>query len=166
MFPFFFHFPYSFQIERTTGSNGASGSSACGLMPTQDTTARLKEAIEADRYWEKYLAINDTVLARTFQGQFKSSVVCRDCNYVSVSFEPFMYLPVPLPNANIRQVHVTYIDPDSNSGPMALMLDMCQADNVGHLKAKLTEELALQSVCGAKFQIAEVVDHHISRYAA
>lgn len=153
-------------IERTTGSNGASGSSACGLMPTsptQDTTARLKEAIEADRYWEKYLAINDTVLARTFQGQFKSSVVCRDCNYVSVSFEPFMYLPVPLPNANIRQVHVTYIDPDSNSGPMALMLDMCQADNVGHLKAKLTEELALQSVCGAKFQIAEVVDHHISR---
>ena len=152
------------QIERTT-SMGASGSSAC-LMPTspsQDTTARLKEAIEADRFWEKYLAINDTVLARTFQGQFKSSVVCNTCHYVSVSFEPFMYLPVPLPNANIRQVQVTYIDPGSTAGPMALMLEMCQADNVGHLKAKLAEELALQSTCGTKFQIAEVLDHHISR---
>ena len=109
------------------------------------------------------MAINDTVLARTFQGQFKSSVVCNTCHYVSVSFEPFMYLPVPLPNANIKQVLVTYIDPDSNLGPMALMLDMCQGDNIGHLKAKLTEELALQSTCGAKIQIAEVVDNHISR---
>ena len=131
--------------------------------PSLDTTARLKEAIEADRFWEKYLAINDTVLARTFQGQFKSSVVCNTCHYVSVSFEPFMYLPVPLPNANIKQVLVTYIDPDSILGPMALMLDMCQGDNIGHLKAKLTEELALQSTCGAKIQIAEVVDNHISR---
>jgi len=157
------------EMERTierTSSNGASGSGAC-LTPTSptglDTTARLKEAIEAGRFWEKYLAINDTVLARTFQGQFKSSVVCNTCHYVSVSFEPFMYLPVPLPNANIKQVQVTYIDPDLNLGPMALMLDMGQGDNVGHLKAKLTEELALQSTCGAKIQIAEVVDNHISR---
>ena len=29
--------------------------------------ARLKEAIEADRYWEKYLASNSTVMAHTFQ---------------------------------------------------------------------------------------------------
>jgi hypothetical protein len=38
-------------------------------------TGRLKEAIEADRYWEKYLAANNTVVARTFQGQFKNTMV-------------------------------------------------------------------------------------------
>ena len=27
----------------------------------------LKDAIEAERYWEKYLSDNDTVVARTFQ---------------------------------------------------------------------------------------------------
>ena len=58
------------------------------------------------RYWEKYLACNDTVVARTFQGQFKNTVVCSVCNFVSVSFEPFMYLPVPLPNAHILQLQV------------------------------------------------------------
>ncbi len=58
------------------------------------------------RFWEKYLACNDTIVARTFQGQFKNTVVCTVCNYVSVSFEPFMYLPVPLPNAHILQLQV------------------------------------------------------------
>jgi len=62
--------------------------------------ARLKEAIEADRYWEKYLNNNSTVMARTFQGQFKNTIICSSCSHVSVSFEPFMYLSVPLPRAN------------------------------------------------------------------
>lgn len=42
-------------------------------MPVPNTNgpmvdpARLKEAIDADRFWEKYLAVNDTVIARSFQ---------------------------------------------------------------------------------------------------
>lgn len=110
------------------------------------------------RYWEKYLAINDTVVARTFQGQFKSSVICKTCHYVSVSFEPFMYLPVPLPNANIRQVQVTYI---GQNRPVQLLLDMSHSDNVGHLKSKVIQDLAIDIT--AKLQIVEVLDHHISR---
>jgi hypothetical protein len=35
--------------------------------------ARLKEAIEADRYWERYLASNSTVMAHTFQVQITSN---------------------------------------------------------------------------------------------
>merc|ERR1719260_406166 len=71
--------------------------------------ARLKEAIEADRYWEKYLAKNNTVVAHTFQGQFKNTVICSECGHVSVSFEPFMYLTVPLPRALERQVEVVAV---------------------------------------------------------
>ena len=71
--------------------------------------ARLKEAIEADRYWEKYLAKNKTVVAHSFQGQFKNTVICGRCSHVSVSFEPFMYLSVPLPRAVERQVEVVVV---------------------------------------------------------
>lgn len=150
------------EMERTSSTSAADNADHHGtLMPTSPTLdpARLKEAIEADRYWEKYLAINDTVLARTFQGQFKSSVVCNTCHYVSVSFEPFMYLPVPLPNANIRQVQVVHV---STSGLVTfLRLDMSQADNVGHLKSQLSQELNLEN--GSKMQIAEVCQNHIAR---
>ena len=98
------------------------------------------------------------MVARTFQGQFKSSVICKPCHYVSVSFEPFMYLPVPLPNANIRQVQVTYI---GQNRPVQLLLDMSHSDNVGHLKSKVIQDLAIDIT--AKLQIVEVLDHHISR---
>ena len=145
------------EIERST-SVGASA-----LVPSSPTLdpARLKEAIEADRFWEKYLAVNDTVLARTFQGQFKSSVLCKTCQYVSVNFEPFMYLPLPLPDANIRQVHLVFVPSHQNQEVMDLMLNMSQSDNVCHLKDKIKEELNYKPE--VKLQIAEVYDHHISR---
>ena len=78
---------------------------------------------------------------------------------MSVSFEPFMYLPVPLPNANIRQIQVTYIG--HTDKPVQLLLDMSHSDNVGHLKSKVVQELQIEPT--AKIQIVEVLDHHISR---
>jgi hypothetical protein len=119
----------------------AAGSSSSSSVSTANTAAvldtrRLKEAIEADRYWEKYLSLNDTVVARSFQGQFKNTVVCSHCGYVSVSFEPFMYLPVPLPNALLRQVEVTLV---SARAVATYLLDMTQASKVTDLKRKMAE---------------------------
>lgn len=70
-----------------------------------------------------------------------------------------MYLPVPLPNAAIRQIQVTYIGVQDR--PIQLLFDMSQSDNVGHLKSKLVQELNIDIT--AKIQIVEVLDHHISR---
>ena len=67
------------------------------ILETARDPGRLKEAIEADRYWENYLSTNYTVMARTFQGQFKNTIICSQCGHISVSFEPFMYLSIPLP---------------------------------------------------------------------
>ncbi len=48
------------------GSGSSEGGACCSGRSLVDTRD-LKEAIEAERYWEKYLAANDTVVARTFQ---------------------------------------------------------------------------------------------------
>ena len=75
-----------------------------------------------------------------------------------------MYLPLPLPDANIRQVEVKVVGlPNHAPSPLNLLLDMCQSDNVGHLKSKIAEELSLKPETD-KLQIAEVLGHHISRY--
>ena len=133
----------------------------------------LKETIEADRCWEKYLAENDTIVARTFQGQFKNTVVCSVCHYVSVSFEPFMYLPVPLPNAHIRQVEVTLISGIIGQKPVTFLIELTHADSVIDLKKKLlsllsrsgeVESIEQLSRCeDSKMQVVEVLDHHVSR---
>ena len=107
----------------------------------------LKAAIDADRYWDKYIAENDTVLARTFHGLFKNTVVCSVCQYPSVTFEPFMYLPVPLPDASLKQLEVTFVAGRSDGATAtSLLLDLTQADNVGSMKLKLVQMLRAEQL--------------------
>ena len=126
-------------------------------------TNNLKQAVEADRCWERYLAMNDTVVARTFQGQFKNNIVCSKCGYVSVSFEPFMYLPVPLPNAHVRQTIVTFVSAVSGAKPTTFLLQLTHADNVSTIKEKLLDQDVKRRSETSKLQVVEVFEHHISR---
>merc|ERR1719450_1726274 len=120
--------------------------------------SRLKDAIEADRYWEKYLAKNNTVVAHSFQGQFKNTVICGECGHVSVSFEPFMYLSVPLPRALDRQVEVVVLL--EGGLPTTHLLTLSTHDRVVDLRAALTARLDLSD---RKLVLAEVTRHRVSR---
>eukprot|EP01094_Clydonella_sp_ATCC50884_P027969 TRINITY_DN8261_c0_g1_i1.p1 TRINITY_DN8261_c0_g1~~TRINITY_DN8261_c0_g1_i1.p1 ORF type:complete len:923 (+),score=268.89 TRINITY_DN8261_c0_g1_i1:369-2771(+) len=50
----------------------------------------------ADISWQQHLKRNRSVIVDLFQGQFKSTIVCPDCEHVSITFDPFMYLSLPL----------------------------------------------------------------------
>src|SRR5271156_4079679 len=47
--------------------------------------------------WEGHKMRNDSVIVDLCQGMYKSTVVCPVCSVVSVTFDPFMDLSVPLP---------------------------------------------------------------------
>ena len=47
--------------------------------------------------WDNYRKRNDSVVVDLFQGQYRSTIVCQTCTKVSVTFDPFMYLSLPLP---------------------------------------------------------------------
>jgi ubiquitin carboxyl-terminal hydrolase 4/11 len=47
--------------------------------------------------WEGYKKQNDSIIVDLFQGQYKSTLVCPECEKVSITFEPFKYLTLPLP---------------------------------------------------------------------
>ncbi|KAF9006082.1 hypothetical protein BDQ17DRAFT_1277689 [Cyathus striatus] len=51
----------------------------------------------ARKSWEGYMLRNDSVIVDLFQGQYKSTLVCPECEKVSITFDPFMYLTLPLP---------------------------------------------------------------------
>uniref|UniRef100_UPI00292A5DD8 Ubiquitin carboxyl-terminal hydrolase 11,Response regulator FrzS n=1 Tax=Homo sapiens TaxID=9606 RepID=UPI00292A5DD8 len=53
----------------------------------------------AQEAWQNHKRRNDSVIVDTFHGLFKSTLVCPDCGNVSVTFDPFCYLSVPLPGA-------------------------------------------------------------------
>ncbi len=54
--------------------------------------------IVANEAWADYRRRNDSIIVDLFHGQLKSTLVCPDCSKVSVKFDPFCFLSVPLPS--------------------------------------------------------------------
>lgn len=75
----------------------------------------------AEEAWRNHLRRNDSVIVDTFHGLFKSTLVCPECNKVSVTFDPFCYLSVPLPVSKERVMEVFYVSLD----PMAKPTQVC-----------------------------------------
>ena len=50
----------------------------------------------AKRFWEANLIRNDSIITDLFCGLFKSTIICPKCNKISVTFEPFYSINLPL----------------------------------------------------------------------
>jgi ubiquitin carboxyl-terminal hydrolase 4/11/15 len=54
--------------------------------------------IEASREsWMNHLKRNQSVIVDLMHGLYKSTVRCPDCNRLSVTFEPYMNITLPIP---------------------------------------------------------------------
>ena len=51
----------------------------------------------ADLAWQNHLLSNRSLIVDKLQGLLKSSLRCLRCKHTSVTFEPFMFLSVPIP---------------------------------------------------------------------
>uniref|UniRef100_A0A7S1G743 ubiquitinyl hydrolase 1 n=1 Tax=Bicosoecida sp. CB-2014 TaxID=1486930 RepID=A0A7S1G743_9STRA len=63
----------------------------------------------AEKSWAQHLLRNRSVIVDLFQGQYKSRVKCPTCDKVSVTFDPFMYLSLPVPNDDTKVVDVVFV---------------------------------------------------------
>lgn len=120
----------------------------------------LNEEIEADKHWDSHLSQNQSIVVDTFQGQFKSTVVCSTCKHVSVTYEPFMYLSVPLPHAMERQICVTFVPAASNNA-VKYLVTLNKQDKVKNLKEQVM--LRMGDNAPKSIALAEVLDSHIAR---
>lgn len=145
----------------------------------QSTDTTVNDLEEGAEDWASYLSRNQSSIVKTFHGQFKSTVRCFNCDHVSVTFEPFMYLPVPLPHALEKQVEVTFIScckvsyGSRSTTPLKFLLDVHKYDKL----AKVTEKLKLalreaknqdpqslnDNVCETMIILAEVKDNYVER---
>jgi ubiquitin carboxyl-terminal hydrolase 4/11/15 len=55
------------------------------------------DSVVAAESWENYKKRNDSIIVDTFHSLLKSTLVCPECQLVSVTFDPFCYLSLPLP---------------------------------------------------------------------
>lgn len=88
--------------------------------PYVETPERKESETESDfasRLWDLHKARNDSIIVDLFQGQYKSRLECPACKTVSVVFDPFMYLSVPLPVEKVILLNVTIVFLDAKKNP-------------------------------------------------
>lgn len=115
----------------------------------------------ADECWRNHKARNDSVIVDVCQGQYKSTLVCPVCSKISITFDPFMYLSLPLPSTVTRSMTITVFYGDGTGLPMPYTVSV--------LKNGLVRDLiqSLASVCclerDESLLLAEVYEHRIYR---
>ena len=65
----------------------------------------------AKRFWNLHLTRNDSIITDLFCGLLKSDVICSECGYDNITFDPFNTLTLAIPSQNyIRQKLSTHMD--------------------------------------------------------
>ncbi|KAJ9597759.1 hypothetical protein L9F63_011367 [Diploptera punctata] len=123
----------------------------------QDSSGRPDKEI-ASEAWENYRKRNDSVIVDFFHGLLKSTVVCPDCDKVSITFDPFCYLSLPLPTKKEKALEVLLFHYDPVLKPThytvfvpkrGLIKDL--VSNVGRLSGVPSDHLIVTDVTKCHF---------------
>ncbi|KAG8862154.1 CSN-associated deubiquitinating enzyme Ubp12 [Tulasnella sp. 330] len=90
--------------------------------PEWEGGAELELCKLARDFWAGYKKRNDSVIVDLFQGQYKSTLVCPECQKVSVTFDPFMYLTLPLPFHKTWEHEVYFVTWDNDRPNYKLLM--------------------------------------------
>lgn len=88
------------------------------------------------------------------QGQYKSTLVCPVCNKISVTFDPFMYLSLPLQSATTRSMTITVFTCDGSAPPAACTVTVPKQGRCRDLIQALSNACSLKP--DEKLLLAEV----------
>ncbi|KAL1708415.1 hypothetical protein EV121DRAFT_254436 [Schizophyllum commune] len=78
----------------------------------------------AKKSWDGYMLRNDSVIVDLFQGQYQSTLVCPECQKVSITFDPFMYLTLPLPIQSKWKHTIIYVPYDSDKPHLRVPMEI------------------------------------------
>ena len=65
------------------------------IIPQKDNEDDAQSAL---RYWKSHLKREDSIIVKLFHGQFKNRVICNECGNMSITYDPFMILSLPIPS--------------------------------------------------------------------
>uniref|UniRef100_A0A4W3K929 ubiquitinyl hydrolase 1 n=1 Tax=Callorhinchus milii TaxID=7868 RepID=A0A4W3K929_CALMI len=87
---------------------------------TVDSDGRLDEVV-AEEAWDRHKMRNDSFIVDLFQGQYKSKLV-------SITFDPFLYLPVPLPQKQ-KVLTVYFFAKEPHKKPVKILVSVSKENS-------------------------------------
>ncbi|XP_061112625.1 ubiquitin carboxyl-terminal hydrolase 19 isoform X2 [Conger conger] len=134
---------------------------------TVDSDGRLDEVV-AEEAWQRHKMRNDSFIVDLFQGQYKSKLVCPICSKVSITFDPFLYLPVPLPQKQ-KILTVFYFAKEPHKKPIKFLVSVSKdnsstaevLESISRSVRIKTENLRLAEVVKCRFHRIFLPSHSL-----
>lgn len=108
----------------------------------------------AAQVWDITKRRDDSVIADLFTGMYKSTVVCPDCQKVSITFDPFNNLTLQLPIENTWQHLVVYFP--LNDRPVRILVDIDKQASIKTLKEFISKRVGVPA---SRLAIADTFTH-------
>ncbi|XP_048344540.1 ubiquitin carboxyl-terminal hydrolase 19 isoform X1 [Sphaerodactylus townsendi] len=126
---------------------------------TVDSDGRPDEVV-AEEAWQRHKMRNDSFIVDLFQGQYKSKLVCPVCSKVSITFDPFLYLPVPLPQKQ-KVLTVYYFAKEPHKKPVKFLVSISKENSTA---MEVLESIShSMRVNPENLRLAEVIKNHFHR---
>jgi len=109
--------------------------------PEQEKDESDEEA--AKKAWELHLKREDSHILEYFMGQVKSRVKCckESCGRVSTTFDPFMYLSVPIPGSSEKTLNLIFVPLDPKMRPQNIPVKVSKSASMRDVSNKLVQQL-------------------------
>ncbi len=97
------------------------------------------DEVFAEESWQDHKKRNDSIIVDIFHGLLKSTLNCLLCKEISIKFDPFCYLSLPLPSKKERLVEVYFVPLDSTQPLVKYKLSVVSNGSINDLCAALEQ---------------------------
>jgi ubiquitin C-terminal hydrolase len=99
----------------------------------KDSDGRSDEEISKE-FWDGFKKRENSIFVDLFYGQLKSRVQCTQCDHVSLTFDPFNVLSLPVPTIKNMSFSIKYIPWNTGMRPMEFMLSVGEFVTVNEIR--------------------------------
>jgi ubiquitin carboxyl-terminal hydrolase 4/11/15 len=93
----------------------------------------------AKRWWDVHIKRENSIIVDLFHGQYKSTITCPECKMISLTYDPFMHLGVPIPSPiGSASIKIKYFLIDSTEYKL-IETDISDSTLIGDVKKKIQE---------------------------
>ena len=108
------------------------------------------DAVVAKEFWDALNLRDNSIFVKLFYGQLKSRVNCSICGNISITFDPYNVLSVPIPRQStsftssytIRYYPMSFVKPVLQ---ITIQLSQGERTNVGEIKEKVKQAIIDQA---------------------
>eukprot|EP00347_Sterkiella_histriomuscorum_P020920 403335950 len=115
----------------------------------QDSNGRPDQEV-AQEHWDAFIARNRSIIVDLMYGQYKSTVQCQECGFISITFDPFLTLSVPI--AKPHKLNLIYVPHkmfnitkggnDWEVNPCRVFQFQIDQDTVGAIEAQVQSQVS------------------------